>query len=153
MSHYNIIHAKDQVTSLMEDSEQFAKMHPSFIAECRDIISSDLEELEWEDLPRAILLSSKFKPLLKKIFLELLVESYEVEIKFLNSQENSYQFRDPRAFLESLPPPKKEEIPLPFGMQREGDQASKSHTQDTMEDTVIKAAQDEDSLPVMECLK
>ena len=87
MSHYNINHAKYQVTSLMEDSERFAEVHPSFIAECRDVMSSDLAELEVEDLPRAILLSSKFKPVLRKIFLELVVERYEAEIEFLNSQE------------------------------------------------------------------
>ena len=103
----------------MEDFEKFAEMHPSFIAESRDIMSRDLAEMEWEDLPRAILLSLKFKPVLKKIFLELVVERYEAEIEILNSQEKSYQFRDPRAFLESLPPPKKDEIPLPFDVQRE----------------------------------
>ena len=55
--------------------------------------------------------------------------------------------------MESLPPPKKEEIPLPFDVQREDDQAFKSHTEDVVEDAVIKAVQDENSLPVMEGLK
>ena len=110
MSQYNISHAKDQVTSLMEDSEQFVEMHPSFIAECQDVMSRGWADLKVEDLPRAILLSSKFKPMLRKIFLELVVERYEVEIEFLNSQEKSYQFRDPRAFLESLLPPKKKKF-------------------------------------------
>ena len=85
--HCNIIHTKDQVTSPMEESEQFAEMHPSFIAECRDVMSRDLAELEVEDLPGAILLNSSFNPVFKKIFLELVVERYEAEIKFLNSQE------------------------------------------------------------------
>ena len=128
-------------------------MYPNFIAVCRDTISSDLAELEVEDLPRAILISSKFNPVLKKNFLELLVERYEAEIELLNSQEKSYQFRDPRAFLESLPPPKKEEIPLLFDVQEEANRAFKSHFEDAVEDATIKAAQDEDNLPIMAGLK
>ena len=108
MSQYSTSRAEDQATSPMEGSEQFTKMHPSFVAECQDEMLRGLEKMKVEDLPRAILLSSSFKPMLKKIFLELVVQIYEAEIKFLNSQEKSCQFRDPRAFLESLPPPKKE---------------------------------------------
>ena len=49
------------------------------------------EILEVEDLPWAILLPSlSSKPVLKKIFLESVVERYEAEIEFLNSQETSY---------------------------------------------------------------
>ena len=97
------------MTLLIEDSEQSAKMQSSFIAEFHFEISSELAELECEDLPKVVLLNSKFnaKPELKKIFLDLVVERYETEIEILNSQEQSYQFRDPRAFLERLPPPKK----------------------------------------------
>ena len=86
-------------------------------------------------------------------FVDLVVERYENEIEMLNSQEQSYQFRDPRAFLESLPPPKKEEIPLPFDVQKEGDRAFKSHIEDAVEDAIIKVSQDADSLPVMAGLK
>ena len=50
MSQYSISRAEDQATSPMEDSEQFAKMHPSFIAECRDEMSRGLAKLEVEDL-------------------------------------------------------------------------------------------------------
>ena len=154
MSKYNISHAEDQAASPMEDSEQFAKMHPSFIAECQDEMSHGLAKLKFEDLPWAILLlSSSAKLVLKKIFLELVVERYEAKIEFLNSQEKSYQFRDPRAFLESLPPPKKEEISLPFGVQEEDDLVLKSHIESAVEDAKIKAAQDKDNLPVMEGLK
>ena len=123
-------------------------MHLIFIAECRDIISSYLAELEVEDLPRAILLSSKFKPVLRKIFLELVVERYEAKIEFLNSQEKSYQFRDPRAFLESLPPPKREEIPLLFEVEEEDDPVPQSPFEDAVENAIIEAAQDVDSLPI-----
>ena len=90
--------------------------------------------------------------MLKKIFLELVVERYEVEVEFLNSQEKSYQFRDPKAFLESIPPPKKEEIPLPLEIQEEGDWTFKSHIEDAVEDAIIKAAQDVENLPIMEGL-
>ena len=104
------------------------------------------EILEVEDLPWAILLPSlSSKPVLKKMFLELVVEKYEAEVEF--------QFRDPKAFLESLPPPKKEEIPLPFEIQEEGDWTFKSHIEDAVKDAIIKVAQDEDNLPVMAGLK
>ena len=94
------------------------------------------------DLLEAFFSSSKFntQPELKKVFLEVLVERYEAEIEILNTQEWSYHFRDPRAFLESLPPPKKEEIPLPFEVQEENYRAFKSHIKDTVEDAIIKAS-------------
>ena len=83
----------------MEDPEQFAEMYPDFIAVCRDTISSDLAELKVENLPGVIPLSLKFTLVLRKIFLEVVVERYDAEIELMNSQEKSYQFRDPRAFL------------------------------------------------------
>ena len=83
----------------------------------------------------------------------MLVERYESEIEILNSQEQSYQFEDQRAYLESLPSPKKEEIPMPFEVQEEDDQVFKSHTEDAVEDAEIKASRDEDNLPVMGGLK
>ena len=79
----------------------------------------------------------------------MVAERYEAEIEILNSQEKSYQFRDPRYFLESLPPPKKEEIPLLFDVQEEDDWAFNSHT----EDAVIQASKDAGSLPVIEGIK
>ena len=129
-------------------------MHPSFVAECRDEMSRGLAELEVEDLPWAILLPIlSYKPVHKKIFLELVVEIYEAEVEFLNSQEKSYKLRYPKAFLESIHPPKKEEIPLPFEIQEEGDWTFKNHIEDAVEDAIIKVAQDADSLPVMAGLK
>ena len=145
MSQYNISHAKDQATSSMEDFEQFAEMHPSFIAECR----CSLARMKVEDLPQVILLSSSFPPVLEKISLKLVVKIYEAEIEFLNSQEKSYQFIDSRTFLESPPPPKREEIPLSVEVQEEDDPVLKSHIEDVVEDALIEAAQDADSLPVM----
>ena len=101
-----------------------------------------------EDLPGAVLRSLEYGPVLRKIFLELVVERYEAEIELLNSQEISYEFRDPRAFLESLPPPKREEIQLLFDVQEE-EWAFKSHTEDAVEEAIIEVAQDIDSLPIM----
>ena len=97
---YNIIHAKDPVTSLMEDYEQCAEIDPSLIAEFQYGIASVLAETEWEDLPNIVPISSQLdtQPMLKKNFLDLVVERYEAEIKLLNSQERPYQFKDPRAF-------------------------------------------------------
>ena len=49
-------------------------------------------EIEWEDLPKIVPISSKLdtQPVLKKMFLDLVVERYEAEIELLNSQEKSY---------------------------------------------------------------
>ena len=63
----------------------------------------------------------------------------------LNSQDQSYQFRDPRAFLEIIPPPKQEEISLPFDVQEKDDCAFKDHT----EDQVIKAVWDVENQSIM----
>ena len=51
--------------------------------------------------------------------------------------------------MESLPPLKREEIPLPFDAQEEDDRAFKSRAEDAVEEEIFKAAQDEDNLPVM----
>ena len=59
MSQYNIIHAEDQATSLMEDPERFAEMFPDFMAVCCDIISSDLAKYKVEDLPGLFLSAQK----------------------------------------------------------------------------------------------
>ena len=109
-------------------------MQLSLIAKFHYIISSDLAELECEDLPKVILLSSKFnaKPELKKIFLELVVERYETEIEMLNSQDQSYQFRDPIAFLESIPPPQQEEISLLIDVQEKYDGTFMDYTRDAV---------------------
>ena len=104
MLQYNIIHAEDHATSLMEDPERFAEMFPDFIAACRDTLASDLEIYKVEDLPGVIPIGSRGGPMIMKILLELMVERYEAEIELLSSQEISYEFRDPRAFLESLLP-------------------------------------------------
>ena len=88
----------------MEDSEL------SPLEEFHCGISDILAQLRSEDLPKVLHSSSRFndQPELKKVFLEVLAERYEAEIELLNSEEKSYEFRDPRAFLEILPPPKRE---------------------------------------------
>ena len=154
MSQYNIIHAKDPVTSLMGDSEQFTEIDPSLTAKFQYGVASVLAEIEWEDLPKVVPIGSALNhlPALKKMFLDLVIDRYEAELELLNSQEISYEFRDPRAFLESLPPPKNKEIPLLFDIQEEEDPVPQSHLEDAVENAIIEAAQDADSLPIMEGL-
>ena len=57
--------------------------------------------------------SPKFPPKSKTGFFELVVEKFEKEIQYLNDQIQSYEFRDPKKFLETLPPSKQETIELP----------------------------------------
>ena len=119
----------------MEDSEL------SPLEEFRCGITDILARLRSEDLPKVFRSSSSFndRPELKKVFLEVLAERYEAEIELLNSQEISYEFRDPRAFLESLLPPKREEIPLLVDVQEEDDPAPRSHSEDVAENAIIEA--------------
>ena len=58
--------------------------------------------------------SMKFPPKAKTGFFELVVEKFEKEIQYLNDQIQSYEFQDPKKFLETLPPSKKETIELPW---------------------------------------
>ena len=73
-----------------------------------------------------ILKSRKFSPEARTCFLEIVVEWYETGIELLNSQIQSYNFWDPKEFLENLPSPKQEEIVLPLDLHVEGDCAFKS---------------------------
>lgn len=57
--------------------------------------------------------SPKFPPKAKTDFFELVVEKFEKEIQYLNDQIQSYEFRDPKKFLETLPPSKQETVYLP----------------------------------------
>ena len=150
MSQYNIIHAEEPVISLIENSVQCVEIDPSLIAEFRSGIASVLAEFEWEDLPKVVPIGSALNhlPALKKMFLDLVIDRYEAELELLNSQEISYEFRDPRAFVESLPPPKREEIPLLFEVEEEDDPVPQSPFEDAVENAIIEAAQDVDSLPI-----
>ena len=58
--------------------------------------------------------SPKFPFEAKTGFFELVVEKFEKEIQYLNDQIQSYEFRDPKNFLETLPPSKQETIELPM---------------------------------------
>ena len=57
--------------------------------------------------------SLKFPPEAKTGFFELVVEKFENQIQYLNDQIQSYEFRDPKKFMETLPPSKQETIELP----------------------------------------
>ena len=63
--------------------------------------------------------SSRLTPKNKICFLGLAAKKLENEIELLDVQIGSYDFQDPKQFLESLPPPKKEEIVIPFDLQIE----------------------------------
>ena len=65
--------------------------------------------------------SSKLSPKGKICFLELVVEKFENDIELLDSQIQSYNFRDLKEFLENLPSPKQEEIVLPIDWQIDDD--------------------------------
>ena len=58
--------------------------------------------------------SSRLTPEGKNCFLGLVVERLENEIELLNFQIESYNFQDPKQFLETLPPSKQETIGLPL---------------------------------------
>ena len=55
----------------------------------------------------------------KNCFLGLAATILENEIELLDVKIGSYDFQDPKQFLEGLPPPKKEEIVIPFDLQIE----------------------------------
>lgn len=104
MSQYNISHAEDQAASPMEDSEQFAKVHPSFMAECQNEMSRGLAKMEVEDLPRITLLIASCTPVLKKILLRVMIERYEAEIKLLKSQEQTRDLNNEQDTYDVLKP-------------------------------------------------
>jgi hypothetical protein len=76
------------------------------------------------------------------LFLDLIVERYEKEIEFLQSQIHSYHFRDPEAFLQNLPSPSHEEIVLPSDLQIEdnGVYVIKAKTEDLVAGLITKEA-------------
>lgn len=57
--------------------------------------------------------SPKFYLKAKTGIFELLVEKFEKKIQYLNDQIQSYEFRDHKKFLETLPASKQETIELP----------------------------------------
>ena len=94
-----------------------------------------------------ILESRKFCPEAKKCFLEVVFERYENGIELLNSQIQSYTFRDPKEFFENIPSPKQEEIVLPFDLHIADDYSfeykiedvvSRFNTEDKIDQLVIE---------------
>ena len=57
----------------------------------------------------------------KARFLELVIEKFENGIELLDSQIQSYNFQDPKEFLENIPSSKQEEIVLPVNWQFDDD--------------------------------
>ena len=94
-----------------------------------------------EDFLRVVFLilkSRKSSPQLKICVLELISEKYENDIKLLHSQIQSYNFWDPKEFLENLPSPKQEEIVLPFDLQIEDDYSFKHKPKEIVSEFNIK---------------
>ena len=88
-----------------------------------------------------ILKSSKINP--EAIFPKIVVEKCEIDIELLNSQIQSFNFQDPKEFLENSPFPKQEEIVLRFDLQIEDDYDFKYKTEEivsgfNIEDTTNK---------------
>ena len=86
------------------------------VCEAVEEIRNLLENTEFdEDVFSALLqcLKSLKFPRFKTKVCELIVERIEKEIQDLNEQIQSYDFQDPKKFLEILPPLKQELIELP----------------------------------------
>lgn len=79
-------------------------------------IRKELEDTEFdEDVFSALLhlLKSPKLPWFKTRFCELIVERIEKEIQCVDEQIQSYDFQDPKKFLEIIPPSQQEIIDLP----------------------------------------
>jgi hypothetical protein len=63
--------------------------------------------------------SNPFTPEGKSCFLGLVVERLKNEFELLDVGFESYDFQDPKQFLESLPPLEREEIVIPFDLHIE----------------------------------
>ena len=61
----------------------------------------------------------------------------------MNSQIQSYNFRDPKEFLENIPSPKQEEIVLPLDLHIEDDCAFKYQNEDEVSRVNIRDTTDQ----------
>jgi len=88
-------------------------MFSKVLKEVRDqLVDSEIDEVFFITVLQC-LKYFKFHPKAKTSFFELVVEKFEKEIQYLNYQIQSYEFRDPKKFLETLPPSKQETIEVP----------------------------------------
>ena len=102
-----------------------------------DVFRENLSEFELdEEFFRLMLLKTAGGS--HNLFLDLVVERYENEIEFLQSQIQSYHFRDPEAFFQNLPSPSHEEIVLPSNLQIEDNYVSKAKTEDLVAGFIAK---------------
>ena len=65
------------------------------------------------------------QPQIRMYFLDLVMEEHENEIQLVHSQIQSFDFHDPKEFLQNLPSPSHEEIVLPCDLQIEDNLAFK----------------------------
>ena len=106
-----------------------------------DVFRESLSEFELdEEFFRLMLL--KIAGGSHNLFLDLVVERYENEIEFLQSQIQSYHFRDPEEFFQNLPSPSHEEIVLPSDLQIEDNYVYvfKAKTEDLVAGLITKEA-------------
>ena len=84
------------------------------LCEAVEEIRKELADTEFdEDVFSALLHLLKSSKFFKTKFCELIVERIEKEIQCLDEQIQSYDFQDPKKFLEILPPSKQEITDLP----------------------------------------
>lgn len=109
--------------------------------EALDIFRESLSKFELDEEFFKLMLS-KSAGGSHNLFLDLIVERYEKEIEFLQSQIQSYHFRDPKAFLQNLPSPSHEEIVLPSDLQIEDNYVYvfKAKTEDLVAGLITKEA-------------
>ena len=72
-------------------------------------MSRGLAKLKVKDLPQITLLIPSCTPVLKKIFLRLMIERYEAEIKLVKSQEQTQDLDNEQDMYDALKPMEDEE--------------------------------------------
>jgi hypothetical protein len=92
-------------------------------SEILQTLRDELVEFQIDDIfSKAVFLcfkSTQFTPEGKICFLGLVAERLENEFELMDVQFESFDFQDPKQFLESLPPLKREEIVIPLDLQIE----------------------------------
>jgi len=97
--------------------------------EFREVLSKFQLDEEFLKVVFFVVKIRKYSHEIKMCFLNLVVEKYENEIKLFHSQIQSYDFHDPKEFLQNLPSPSHEKIVLPPDLQIEDNHAFKRKTE------------------------
>jgi len=115
--------------------------------EFREVLSKFQPDEEFLGLVFLVVKTTEYPHKIKMCCLNLVVEKYENEIELLHSQIQSYDFLNPKEFLQNLPSPSHEEIVLPSDLQIEDNHAFKRKTEKLVagfstEDTTIQLDQE-----------